>query len=201
MPSNKGRRFPAEAIPSHEVELLLAACGTTPTGLRNQAAIMLMWKGGLRCAEALSVRRADVDLEQRVVRVMKPKGANSTKGKKPRVLGLSSRTAAAIAAWLVERKALEVGDGAPLCCTRTGTTVPTSYIRELLPRLARKAGIERRVHAHALRHSFAFNAVMAGQPIPWIRASLGHSSILQTQTYIDHLAPADVIAGMQAMDD
>ncbi|HUG65045.1 MAG TPA: hypothetical protein VMK83_07500 [Gaiellaceae bacterium] len=37
---------------------------------------------------------------------------------------------------------------APLFCTLAGRPMDQSYIRHLLPRLGRKAGIERRVHAH-----------------------------------------------------
>ena len=41
----------------------------------------------------------------------------------------------------------------------------TAYVRAMLPRLARKAGIERRVHAHAFRHSFAFELVNERTPL------------------------------------
>ena len=59
-----------------------------------------------------------------------------------------------------------------------------SYVRHLLPRLARKAGIERRVHAHGLRHAFAVDLVRAGAPLYVVRDALGHSSVATTQVYL-----------------
>ena len=56
----------------------------------------------------------------------------------------------------------------PLFCTITkgenfGTGLDSSYVRRLLPRLARRAGIERRVHPHALRHSLASTLAHEGK--------------------------------------
>jgi integrase-like protein len=44
-----------------------------------------------------------------------------------------------------------------------------SYVRHLLPRLARRAGVERRAHAHGLRHAFAVDFVRAGAPLYVVR--------------------------------
>lgn len=199
-PSNKGVRFPSEALAPDEIAALLAACGSSRTGRRNRAALTLMHRGGMRCAEALGVRRQDftVDDGVAVVRVLRPKGAG--RGKKPRVVALGRASTAVLEDWLAVRDELGVNGIHPLCCTLRGTVVATSYMRELLPRLARKVGIERRVHPHALRHSFAFECVMEGRPLPWISKCLGHTSLLTTQAYLDHLAPADVISGMQERD-
>jgi len=72
-----------------------------------------------------------------------------------------------------------------------------SYVRTALPRLAAKAGIEKRVHAHALRHTLAFELMMEGVPVPIIQRQLGHASLATTQRYLDHIAPKDVIEVMQ----
>ena len=126
--------------------------------------------------------------------MLRPKGAG--RGKQPRVVGLGRRVVDALHAWLELR-----GDGdGPLFCTGTGRPLATAYMRQLLPRLAREAGIEKRCHPHILRHTFAFEAVMEGQPLPWISKALGHASLIITQSYLDHLAPADVIEGMQERD-
>jgi transcriptional regulator with XRE-family HTH domain len=47
------------------------------------------------------------------------------------------------------------GARAPIFCTLQGGRLDSSYVRRLLPRLARKAGVDRRVHAHGLRHTYA----------------------------------------------
>lgn len=62
------------------------------------------------------------------------------------------------------RKTLGINGRAPLLCALTGGKLNISYVRGLLPRLARKAGIEKRVHAHGLRHNHAADLVREGVP-------------------------------------
>ena len=52
-----------------------------------------------------------------------------------------------------EGVALSPGARAPVFCTLAGGRLDTSYVRQLLLRLARKAGIQKRTHAHGLRHT------------------------------------------------
>ena len=75
-----------------------------------------------------------------------------------------------------------------------------SYVRTLLPRLADKAGIEKRVHPHGLRHTHAFELMMEGVPVPIIQQQLGHASLATTDRYLRHIAPRDVVMAMQARD-
>ena len=63
----------------------------------------------------------------------------------------------------------------------------------MLQRLAKRAGIEKRVHPHGLRHSFAYQRVMEGVPIVAIQGDLGHSSSAVTDKYLNHLAPKERI--------
>lgn len=71
-------------------------------------------------------------------------------------------------------------------------------MRTLLPRLAARAGVTKRVHPHGLRHTLAFELMMEGVPVPIIQRQLGHASLATTQRYLDHIAPKDVIEAMQA---
>ncbi len=68
-----------------------------------------------------------------------------------------------------------------------------AYVRVLLPRLARKADIEKRVHAHGLRHTHAAQLRAEGVDIGIISKQLGHRSIATTARYLDHIAPQQVI--------
>ena len=78
---------------------------------------------------------------------------------------------------------------ATLFCTLGGGAVHPSYVRTLLPRLATRAGIDKRVHPHALRHTHAFEVMMAGVPVPIIQQQLGHADLETTSRYLNHLAP------------
>ena len=70
-------------------------------------------------------------------------------------------------------------------------------VRSLIQRLARKAGIEKRVHAHGLRHTHAFELANENTPLHVIQQQLGHSSLTTTDRYIRHLAPREVVEAMQ----
>ena len=96
-------------------------------------------------------------------------------------------------AWLERRKALGIGARTPVFCTLQGGTLKTAYIRALLPRLARKAGIAKRVHAHGLRHAHAVELVQEGVPVHLIQQQLGHASLQTTSVYLNHIAPQQLI--------
>lgn len=200
--SNRGLRFPAEPLDQDEIVALLDAAAAGFLGERDVAAIVLMWRGGLRCAETLSLRRRDIRVvgDGLTATVLRPKGAERERGRaRPRVVGLGPVSAGRLKPWL-ELHEQRWNDDTHLICTAQGGRMDTSHWRRAIPRWARQAGISRRVHPHALRHTFAFECVMEQRPLPWISKALGHTSLLTTQTYLNHLAPADVLAGMMERD-
>jgi site-specific recombinase XerD len=100
--------------------------------------------------------------------------------------------------WLDVRKGLGLNGRTTIFCTLTGECLKTPYVRALLPRLARKAGIERRVHAHGLRHAHAAELAREGVPMNLVQAQLGHGSLATTDRYLRHIAPTHLIEAMQA---
>ena len=196
VPANKGCRLPPEILTESEARDLIRACSNrAPTGIRNRALISLMYRGGLRISEALALRSKDIDSDRGTVAVLHGKGDTS------RVVGLDPGALALVLRWADRRKALGLNDGhTPFICTLKGTNLKPSYVRSLLPRLAQRAGIIKRVHPHGLRHTHAFELMMEGTPVPIIQRQLGHASLATTDRYLRHIAPADVIAHMQARD-
>jgi site-specific recombinase XerD len=190
------RRRPPEVLSEAEVVALMKACSTrAPTGVRNRALVAVLWRCGLRISEALSLELRDVDLDAGTVRV------RHGKGDKSRTVGIDEQTAALLARWLDRRRTLgDRGPGAraPIFCTLHGGHIDASYIRRLLPRLAAKAGVERRVHAHGLRHTHAAELAREGTPINIIRDDLGHTSLAVTDRYLRDVAPQHVIDTMRA---
>jgi site-specific recombinase XerD len=73
------------------------------------------------------------------------------------------------------------------------------YVRNLLKRLADQAGIDKRVHPHGFRHTFAVELRRAGTDIASISKLLGHSSIAVTNRYLDHLTNDQAIAELQTI--
>jgi site-specific recombinase XerD len=186
--SGRARRRPAEPLTQDEILALMKACSQrAPSGVRNRALIAVLWRSGLRISEALALERRDVDLDAGMLRVRHGKGDRS------RTVGIDEQTTALLARWLDRRQVLGVGARAPVFCTLRGAQIDSSYIRRLLPRLAKKAGVEKRVHAHGLRHTHAAELTREGTPINVIRDALGHTSLAVTDRYLRDVAPQAVI--------
>jgi site-specific recombinase XerD len=122
------------------------------------------------------------------------------KGDKARVVGLDEGAWAVLQRWLDRRKDLGISSRRTLFCTLDGNPLKPAYVRALLPRLARKAGIEKRVHAHGLRHTHAFELANEGLPLHVIQQQLGHSSLATTDRYIRHLCPQEVVNAMKSRE-
>lgn len=184
----QSKRRPASVPTDDEVRALLAKCSTRyPTGLRNAALIVVMWRGGLRIAEALSLVAADVDLERGVLQVRHGKGDRS------RWVGLDDKACEVVARWIDRRASLGLNGGEPLFCTLKGGALDQAYVRKMIGRKAEAAGIERRMHPHGLRHAYAAGLARENVPINVIRDALGHSSLMVTDRYLRDVAPVQVI--------
>jgi site-specific recombinase XerD len=70
--------------------------------------------------------------------------------------------------WVEKRQGLGINSRARLFCTLQGLPLKPSYVRTMLVRVADKAGIEKRVHPHGLRHTHSFELMMEGVPVPVI---------------------------------
>jgi len=187
------RRRPPEVLTEPEAIALIKACSSrAPTGVRNRALIAVLWRSGLRISEALALELRDVDLEAGSLRV------RHGKGDKSRTVGVDEQTGALLARWLDRRRKLSPGARAPVFCTLAGGRVDSSYVRHLLPRLAAKAGLDRRVHAHGLRHTYASELARERTPINVIRDALGHTSLAVTDRYLRDVAPMHVIDTIRA---
>jgi len=192
-PPNAGQRYPAEILTAVEVRALIKACSNrAPTGVRNRALLVLLYRGGLRITEALRLYPKDLDRSSGTVTVLRGKGG------KRRTIGLDPGAFAVVERWLDVRTKQKISPRAPLICTLRGRSLASAYVRALMPRLAGRAGIEKRVHAHGLRHTHAAELAREGQPMNLIQAQLGHSSLTTTSRYLAHIAPAELVKAMQA---
>lgn len=199
-PKNAGRKFPAEPLTRDEVDRLLAACSpTSSAGIRNRALIVVIWRAGLRIAEAIALMPRDIDLRAGTIRV------RHGKGDKSRLVGIDAQACAVIERWMERRRELGLTVSHPIFAVYSrghggafGKPIYSSYVRDMLKRLARKAGVERRVHPHGFRHTMAFEMASESLPLDVIRMQLGHSSIRITARYVEHLNPVAVIEAMRA---
>ena len=181
--------YPPEPLSIDECRRLIAACSPRcPTGIRNRALIVTLWRAGLRCAEALALHLRDLD--NGVLRIRRGKGGKS------RTVALDPEAWGIVTTWL-ERKA-RMGISGPVFSTLHGEALLPSYVRSLFKRLAKRAGIAKRVHPHGLRHTFASALADERVDLRVIQHALGHGSLGTTQRYVDHLNPTAVIDALRA---
>jgi site-specific recombinase XerD len=180
-------RLPPEVYSDSTRTALARAAGRGRIGARNRALLAVLYDAGLRVSEALALQPHDVDDLGDGARLHVRCG----KGGKQRVAVLRPEGAAALRAWIAARPA-----GGPLFCAQDGAPLSTSAIRKLLPRIARRAGVSQRVHAHGFRHSHAISLLDAGVPVPYIQRQLGHASLATTETYFSNISPRAVEAAV-----
>ena len=185
---NKDRSFPAETYTGEEVDLLIGQCSPRcPTGCRNRALIACLRSSGLRISEVLALSRDDLEPI--------PAGAHLKirhgKGDKERMGAIDLKAFALLQLWLEKKKALKIGG--PIFSTLKGKPMWDTYCRTMFQRIAAKAGITKRVHPHAFRHSCAVGLLKAGKNVVEIQKVLGHGSLTTTATYLDHLLPVQAL--------
>ena len=192
---NAGRKYPAEPLTPAEVTAIIGQCSLrAPTGIRNRALLTLLYRSGLRVSEVLAVRPSDVDLARHSIRLL------GTKSGQPQTRGFHPSADDALARWMDTRKALGIGNhGTKLFCTLDGGPVSDRYVRNLLHRIAPRAGVDKRVVPHTFRHTFAKELEDAGAPVTTISKLLGHHSIATTAHYLDHLTNREAVKALQSI--
>lgn len=187
-----GKRFPAEHYTKAECLAILEAFPKTWTGQRNRALVTVLWRSGLRLAEALALQEKDIDFEARTIRVL------HGKKDKARTVAMDQQEAEIVKEWLIKRG--DLGSGAPVFCTRKGTAIPQSYIRVLLPEIARRAGVHKRVHAHGFRHTYAVDLMREGVRVRDIQILLGHANLGVTSLYLASLSPEEALDAVRGRE-
>ena len=137
VPANKGKKYPAEILTPAEIGALFdQISSTTSIGMRNRALITVLYRAGLRHYEALALLPKDLNLATGTIAVLHGKGDRS------RIVGIDPGACEVIARWLERRARLGFGPAVPLFTTMQGRPLASSYLKALLPKLGRQAGIE-----------------------------------------------------------
>lgn len=174
---------PRRGLSPAEVRAMLDACDDSLLGLRDRMVITVLAVQGWRVGEllALAVEALDEEGGHRVATI-------HGKGRKVVRVPLAAASCAAISMWL---DAAGVGAGPVVLAVRKGEAVGGKAISPQavdarLKRLARRAGLTRRVHAHLLRHGAATAALDAGVPLRSVQDFLRHADPRTTRRYDSH---------------
>ena len=133
----------------------------------------------------------ELDAVVGAIRVLNAKGGRS------RTVGMDPEGFAILQRWLEVRAKRGITDRSSIFCGLDCPPLRTAYIRVLMPRLAAKAGLAKRVHAHGFCHTHTAQLREEGVDIGIISKQLGHRSIATTARYLDHIAPVAVLQAMR----
>ena len=146
--------------------------------LRDRAIVELLYGSGLRVGECCSLDIPQIDLKSGEVRVI-------GKGNKERIVPLGDLCRDALRAWLDAESVLvrSPAAGRALFLNTRGGRMSDRSVRHMVKQRALEAGVDKDVHPHALRHSFATHLLDGGADLRSIQEMLGHASLSTTQRY------------------
>ncbi len=173
-----GRTLPA-SLSEGDVEALLAAPDTTTAlGLRDRAMLELLYATGLRVSELVGLRATGVNVRQGVVRVV-------GKGGRERLVPVGEEALTWLDEYLRAARPHLAARNAPaaLFPSRRGRTMTRQTFWHGIKRYARKAGIQRHLSPHTLRHAFATHLINHGADLRAVQMMLGHADLSTTQIY------------------
>ncbi len=164
---NKEKTLPS-VLSTEEVGRLLRSVDN----LKHRAILMVIYSAGLRIGEVVSLKIKDIDSKRMQIRV------EQSKGKKDRYTLLSQKTLDILRLYFKEYRPKEwLFEG------QTGEQYAARSIQNVFKAAVLKAGIQKNVSVHTLRHSFATHLLENGTDLRYIQHLLGHESSKTTEIY------------------
>lgn len=172
------KRLP-KALTNQEIEKLLSPeKPETPQSLCDQALLELAYASGLRLSELRNLRLEQLHLEAGFINVI-------GKGNKERVVPVGGKAVEALNRYIEAGRPRLVKPRSPanVFLTNRGSPFAAVTLWLRIKRRVRRAGVERNVTPHMLRHSFATHLLEHGADLRVIQELLGHASISTTEIY------------------
>ena len=171
------RKYP-EILTSREVELFLEQpqC-VDDKGFRDRAMLELLYATGIRVSELISLNEEDVNLAAGFIRC-------ESKGKE-RIIPLYQAAIKALQDYLrnVRPRLIATGEEEALFVNMNGERMSRQGFWKIIKFYQEKAGIQKEITPHTLRHSFAVHLLENGADLRSIQEMLGHADISSTQIY------------------
>jgi site-specific recombinase XerD len=172
------RLLPEFLTPAEMEKLLNAPDLSKPQGQRDRALLELLYASGLRVSELVQLNIDQINLYTREIRVR-------GKGSKERVVLMGEPAAGALTAYLKQgrQKLAEKNVTSAVFISQGGQRIIVRRAQKILDKYTRVAGIEKRVHPHILRHTFATHMLDGGADLRVVQELLGHADLSSTQIY------------------
>lgn len=174
------KRLPRSVLARDEARRLMEAPDTgTPLGLRDRAILEVFYGTGIRAGEMAKLKTTDVDSEDRILRVL------LGKGQKDRNVPLTRAAAEAVERYLVDGRPKIRGAVRSrfLFLALRGGGMYASLLNDVVQQAAKRAGLDKHVTCHTLRHSCATHLLKGGADIRHIQVLLGHACLSSTERY------------------
>ena len=172
------KRLPSFLTIEQMKRLLEAPDLATPQGQRDRALLELLYASGLRVSELVNLNLEQINLDSREIRVW-------GKGSKERMVLMGEPAAKALSTYLRQGRPKLLGNkrSSALFLNRYGGRLPERRVQRILEKYANIAGIDKGVHPHMLRHTFATHLLDGGADLRVVQELLGHANLSSTQIY------------------
>ena len=172
------KRLPDFLSQKEVLELINAPDLSTPQGQRDRALLELLYASGLRVSELVNLDIDKVNLDANEIRVW-------GKGSRERMVLMGRPAAAALVTYISQGRTILLGGkkNPALFVNRSGRRLVDRRVQRILEKYSAVAGINRRVHPHMLRHTFATHLLDGGADLRVVQQLLGHADLSTTQIY------------------
>lgn len=182
------KRLPRGILDKDQMtKLLQAARLSTPTGFRDRTVFEVLYSTGLRGGELCKLTLYEVNLPERMLRVVEGKG------KKDRVVPVGKVACSYLAEYIKAVRPILLGEKQTpvVFVTARGEPFQTTNLRQQFIIHRDRAGLPDLVTVHSLRHTCATEMLKGGASIRHVQELLGHASISTTQIYT-HVVQTDL---------
>lgn len=161
-----------------EIKQLYQATDDTPNGLRDKSILSLYYGCGLRYSEGIRVEKKHIDYNKQLLYVMPGKNYRS------RFIPINERIIKDLQDYETYGQPYFTKDySTGFLLGNNGKALSSTTIGKRLKLLLDKAGIQKPICLHGLRHSIATHLLQQGMPLEQISKFLGHTSLDSTQIY------------------
>ena len=167
-----------KVLSEEEVQSLLNAPDqSTEKGIRDYAILEILYSCGLRVSEAANLQISQINEQEEIINVF-------GKGKKERIVPIRKSALKALKRYISEvRNNHLVIDKKNVFIAKNGKAMSRQAIYNVVVKNAKEAGIQKEIHPHTLRHSFATHLLDNGADLRVVQELLGHTNVGTTQIY------------------
>lgn len=161
-----------------ELDKVFSICDNkSPIEQRDTLVMELLYATGLRVSELVNIKVANIDQKNRTIKVL-------GKGSKERIVIFNNHTKEAMDIYLREGYKTFNKEGSQyLILNKYGNKLSERYVRNIVDKFVRKAGLNIKIGPHTLRHTFATDMLENGSDLMTVKELLGHESLNTTSIY------------------